>query len=210
MQKGIYKKRILLCLFFLFISISVFSEDKNFVNWKLSFVLEDETEADTNDLSHILKLPSGTEYSLLIESEEDAECYVVLEQSDKKELVLYKGPITAGKQIYLPQENFGSEVFKINSDSGVEKIHIVVSRNSQTDLEKLLKNNTSNIINKNFSDKVIDEISSLKQNASSYTEQPVKPAVTGGTTRQFSAKRVRPYTEFNGADLYVKTIRISH
>lgn len=208
-MRYIFKKYFIVFILF-FVSALCFSEENNFIQWKLSFVLEDETEADTTDLSHILKLPNGTEYSLLIESEEDAECYVVLEQSDKKELVLYKGPITAGKQIYLPQENFGSEVFKINSDSGVEKIHIVVSRNSQTDLEKLLKNNSSNIISKNFADKVIDEISYLKQSASSYTEKPVKPAVTGGTTRQFSAKRVRPYTEFYGADLYVKTIRISH
>jgi len=203
-------KKFFIVFILFFVSALCFSEENNFIKWKLSFVLEDGTEVDTTDLSHILKLPNGTEYSLLIESEEDAECYVVFEQSDKKDLVLYKGSVTAGSQIYLPEESFGSEVFKINSNSGVEKNHIVVSKNSQTNLEKLLKNSDSNIINKKYADKVIDEISLLKQNASSYTEQPVKPAVTGGTTRQFSAKKIRPYTEYNGADLYVKTIRISH
>jgi len=207
----IKKNRKLFAVLILFLSnILVFSETKTSIKWKLSLVIEDATEVKTDELSHIINLPSGTEYSLLIESESSSECYVILEKTDKTSIILFDGHLEAGNQMYLPDENFGDDVFTVDSSTGIEKIYVIVSKFQQTDLEKLLNKKSSKTIDKNLSDKILDEISFLKQNVSSYTEQPVKPAVTGGTTRSLQIKRIVPYTEFDGADVYVKTIRISH
>lgn len=197
------RKKTVLFVMVLFGSI-LFSQT-NSLNWEFAFLSESKGLYIPVDSERIIELSENSNFKLFLSTQSNCYCYVIYEDINGTETVLFSGSLIAASDLYLPSKNISS-AYNITPPSGTEKIYIIVSALPQKDLEKILNKSVLD------SKKILDEVLKIKKNLSSFTSEPVKPATTGGTTRSFSSdtEQERPYTLFSGTDVYVKTIRIKH
>ena len=202
-----YAKFISVFFFSLF-TVALFAEPS--LTWHLSaFSVEDGMRTPL-DVSKPANLADGTDFGITIEIDDavkNAFCYAVYEDGEGMATVLYNGKVPSSHKVMLPSDD---ETFTVTPPAGMEKIHLVVCATEQKKLAQLIEKLDSAKEAKTASKKVIDEINRVKLSVSSFAETPVKPASTGGVTRGLGASTAETYSEFTGANEYVKTIRISH
>jgi hypothetical protein len=202
--------RWIMCLCIIMLFASMFCQAQSLINWQFAFLLPGNDSKGPVDTSRPVKLPDGSEFRLYLKPESDVDCYIVYEQADTIASVLFCGEVTAGRAIYLPGRD---KVFSVVPPAGTEKIHIIISGCPQKTLETFAAALQEHPRDLSISQKIIDEILRMKQNVSAFTEVSVKPVSTGGTARAFMPG-ISPddpvCTEYSGAGLYVKTVRIRH
>jgi hypothetical protein len=202
--------RWIMCLCIILLSVGMFCQAQSCINWQFAFLLPGNDSQRPVDTSKPVVLPDGAKFRLYVKPESDADCYIVYEQADGTAAIPYCGEVTAGTAVYLPGRD---KVFSVVPPAGTEKIHIIVSCHPRKTLENFAAALQKHPGDADISQKIVDEILHMKQNASVFTESPVKPVSTGGTARAFTPgqSQIDPAcTEYSGAELYVKTIRIWH
>lgn len=87
---------------------------------------------------------------------------------------------------------------------------IIVPSVRRKKLEKLLDSSDKGSCTVSVSRQILDEIGRLRLTLTPYTEEPVKPAGMGATSRGFAPGSDSAVTAFSGASVYVETVRIRH
>lgn len=210
MEKGILIVKKMLTLFVLISGLSfLYAQSDSSLVWQLAFLHKTAGRLESLPVSQVMQLKDGDQFKLKISSDDDASCYVIDEQGDGTVAVLFDAKLNA----FEPQELPGTgddALFVLSPPDGTDKIHVIVSDGPIKNIEPLLAKLEKEGNSPSASRGVLDEIARIKQNLSPVTEKPSKPAVMGASTRALIAPSSNTTTEFAGASLYVKTIRIKH
>lgn len=102
---------------------------------------------------------------------------------------------SAGKDYFFPSVD--SDAFYMEPPAGLDKFHLVISRNEIPEFKKGKK-------------EAEDKIAALKQEKSKLMEKPIKSALSGATSRAAKSTKVTEYTNYKSEKPYVKTITIQH
>lgn len=202
------KKLLPFCVLLSVFSVLPAQTDSSLV-WQLAFLHNVSGRLESLPISQVAQLKDGDQFKLKISADDDACCYVVFEQGDGSVAVLCNAKLKAFETQALPGDA-DDALFVLSPPDGTDKIHVIVSdrpvKSVELLLAKLEKEGSAPAISRG----ILDEIARIKQNLSPVTEKPSKPAVMGAATRAIGTPSASASTEFSGASLYVKTIRIRH
>ena len=180
----------------LFLYVAAGSSEKRSFNW--SMVLLDVKTGTPVSFSAPVQSSAGEKFCLIIKTDADCFCYVVVENSGGDVLdVLLAGPLSK-------DEPWNSPDLKIVDPSGSDSLYVITSREEQKTLAQrisALKDAPSAAQRR----AVMNEIFRLRSDVSRFKETPEKPILMGGVGRT-TAEGV----QFSGLDAYVKTISIEH
>jgi hypothetical protein len=190
-------KKFFVVLFVTGILGRVFCQNGNDLGW--SMVLVDPKKEVSVSFSRPVAMKTGDAFSFIIQSDQDAYCYVVVQDSERNTIVLHGGRILAGKEL-----NLGP--LTLTPPAGTETFYVVMSLGEQQSLAAAIKGLGTGG-RQRAGRRVMNEVFGIRRQVSALRENPEKPVFMGGAFRGAEAAEGRA---FSGADTYVKTITISH
>jgi hypothetical protein len=201
------KKSVCFSILFLFCFLSVSAQDDKNISWQFALYNSEGSVIGSASPSEPLTVSDGSQFRLGLSCKTDAFCYIADEQPDGTVNVIFNGIVKNSASLNLPGEN---SFFTLQPPDGTERFHVIVSSARQKKLEKLFASSDKGSCTTTVSREIIDEIGRLRLTLAPYTEEPVKPAVMGATSRGFTPGSDSVVTAFSGASVYVETVRIRH
>jgi hypothetical protein len=144
-------------------------------------------------------METGDIVSFYVTSEADCYCFLVAQSSDNEVAVLHSRPLKAGEEIR-------TGAVQLAEPPGTETFFIVMSAGRQRKLEQAVEAHARNPASTRTGRAVLNEVFALRREVSRLGEKPEQPVYLGGAFRALDVEG----TLFSGADMYVKTVSISH
>ena len=199
------KKCVALSIFlFVVICGGVFAQSRNPVTWAMA-VYKYSGGSNYQDYSpqRSISMVSGDEFYIYVRADSPGYFYIVQENTDRTSSFLFSGPLAAGKDIDILEDDGD---FVVPAGTGVLRFHIVVSSSPQQSLERYNNQSSGGRLSGALNTALNDEITRINRNISTVAEAPEKPVTMGGGVR---GKAPTAY-QYEGQDTYVKTITIRH
>jgi len=169
-------------------------------NFQWSMALENQEKG--LDLSRAVELADGDLFSLKLSSAEPCHAYIVIEEASRAVTPLWTGTLKPGGTTIGP--------LRLTPPGGQERIYVVVSGAEQ----KKLKDAYDAALDASGSRAgraLVNEVMSLRRQASRLKENPEAPVAMGGAFRGQDDQGEKVQGKlYSGADLYVKTIIVKH
>lgn len=198
------------------------SSSQKSVKWTLSYLKKSGDSLSSLSVDSLENLKKNETFRLSVKPTSDVFCCVVEELPNGSVSVVYSGTIAANQNHFLPGPD--SSIWFKEKSSGIEKIHIVVSSESQDTLKTLVAAAQKSGATKTDINSLLEEISRLKKDNSKISMTPVKPASVGASSRSTTGTDFSSFnsssssstnssitnTEFSGNTTYAKTLRIKY
>ena len=168
------------------------------VNWAMSLV---DKNGESLTFSRPVEMKNGDVFSIQINLETNAYCYVVAQDPDRSVAILHKAQQSAGSKIVLGP-------MQLTPPTGAESIYIIVSAGTQKELENKIAALTADAGSRKAGRDLINEVFNLRRDISKLKENAEKPVAMGGAFRKMGEPI--PGISYSGAEVYVKTITINH
>lgn len=170
------------------------------LTWKMAFLKGDLVNAASQDLAKPIEMENGGKFRLYLElAESRAFLYVLYRGADASFATLANGQITGPGGLFLPSE---METFTVTPPSGTETIYVVLTKDRQSGLEKLLSKK------KKDANAIVEEVKRIQRSTAESTEIPQKPVPIGGAYRG-EAESMQA-SQFEGRETYVNILRLKH
>ena len=172
-------------------------QDKTF-SWAMALL---NVKADTLEpFSDTVQSSAGDQFRLIINPAAACYCYIISEGVQDDVTVLQEGPLKGGEAWYSP-------IMEFTPPGGKESLFIIVSREEQSALARKVSdfNGNPGTVQRRA---LLNEVFTIRSEASQHKEIPEKPLYMGGAARGKSGKNEG--MEYKGLETYVKTISIEH
>ena len=168
------------------------------VNWAMSLLGKN---GEGLPLSKPAEMKNGDVFSIQINLESNAYCYVIAQDSERGVAVLHNAQQSAGSKIVLGP-------MQITPPAGTESIFVIVSAGTQKELEAKIAALTTDAGSRRAGRDLVNEVFNLRRDVSKLKENAEKPVAMGGAFRKMG--ETVSGTSYSGAEVYVKTVSVNH
>jgi hypothetical protein len=192
-------KKFFLLLIVLSAAFGAFAQSGRAFNWDIAMVNQKRSTGLSADQT--VHMVTGDIFNFLITSEADCFVYIIAQCSDNSVIVLCESALKKGNELRVgPVE--------LTPPAGTETFFVVVSAAAQKKLGQAVETYQKNPNSSRNARAALNEVFALRRDVSRLDQIPEQPVYMGGAFRggDGSVAGIR----FSGANLYVKTINISH
>lgn len=199
------------------------SEQNEIICFNWVFAVKDaQGQIKAIDFNTRTKLTSKDLFKIFLQPIKNAYIYLYFYDSEKqlslifpKSIDFFSGNYGPGVKYFIPEH---AKWFSVNDSSGVEKFFLIVSKDRLYKLEDLTKEYAT-IYNDGSSSsykinaakqKVLDEMTNIKQQNSTFAVLAEKPIPIAGSIRGENAKIESCAIHVEAEVFYAKTIRLEH
>ena len=178
---------------------SIFAQSNKSFSWTMG--LQNMRTGELVPFSAPVQSWTGEQFRLVIETQTQAYCYVIAESAAGNEMaVLYAGRLASGEVWY-------SQILQLSPPRGSESLFVIVCAEEQRTLAQRITafNANSGTAQRRA---LLNEIQSVRSNASRFREAPEKPVLMGGASR--GGPERSQGVEYSGSEIYIKTVSIDH
>ena len=150
-----------------------------------------------------VSMESGDKFYIYLRADSPGYFYIVKENTDRTSSFLFSGPLGAGREEYILEDD---NDFVVPAGTGVLRFQVVVSSSPQPNLEQYRNQSSGGNLSGAQNTALNNEITRISRSISTVAEAPEKPVAMGGGVRS-NAPTAYPY---EGQGTYVETITIRH
>jgi hypothetical protein len=188
--------------FICFLTVLVFNGAWS-LDWSLGF-LSDNAGANDGSFARPIPLQNGNEFTLYINSDAPAYCYIIARDSENNAYVLHNAMLQKDEKLIVGP-------LEITPPEGQELFYVIMSTGPQKNLEARIRAFELNETSRAAADDLVNEVLSIRREISLLKESPEMPVFMGGSFRGEESEAPEPKgVKYSGTECYVKNIIVRH